>query len=197
MTAPLPGEARCQRSGCTADGTLVADHQGKEHLDPGSPLYDGPGILLNAMPMSCRRQMLAAWHAAMSDDVPLHVRQAVLHALDAAGREIDRLRQQVAAVRVDADHQIRDAMARAADCDVHGDDIRTLDEQLRIWAADRDRIERARVALLGEHHVIDQLLDGWDDSPTPMKAEAVRALLVDAHKKASNAHKRAWNANRR
>jgi hypothetical protein len=196
MTASEYGPDKpCRRSGCvTAD---VAGHLGGAHLDPGDrDHYDGIVTLYNASPYQVRKAVGPLLVDAGSfgpppgdPDIDTARRALVEIALDACLREIDRLRQQVAAVRVDGDRKVREAMARSADCAAHGEEIRTLNDQLTHWAADRDRVERARIALLEEHHALRDVLDACDGS---VPGGDVVAALTKIHKRAGDAHQRAY-----
>lgn len=189
---PYGPDKPCRRTRCCgtdpAVGTGHANHLGGAHLDPRDrEHYDG--LRVQAMPAPIRgaartlMQHVNAYNRPAPDDTELRV--AVDVALDAAFQEIDRLRQQVAHVRVDADRKVREASRASLDCEHHGEVIRSAEAQAGHFAADRDRVEKARLALLGEHQAIrDALSKGGTIIPS-----ALRAL----NEKASRAHERAFS----
>jgi hypothetical protein len=173
--------ATCQRSTCAER----EPHPGGRHLDQRDELYDGPGSLLQVLPPSVRdsaRKIIREAPELMPEVVDL-------------GNEIEFLRGQVAAVRVDADRRERAAMLRSADCEHHGREIEELGR--RLGAVDRagEKTEKARLALLGFMHAVDDLVRAYREGRTDpglSVAELVDAL-AKASKKASDAHARAWS----
>jgi hypothetical protein len=103
--------------------------------------------------------------------------------------------QQIAHVRVDADHRILDASRRAQDCNRHGQAIRDAEVQLAVADQRYDRAEKARLALLGEHQALGELVDRWAAlNPTDRPdADTLIEALRKTHTKTSAAHARAWN----
>lgn len=63
-------------------------------------------------------------------------------------QEIHRRGRQVAAVRVDADRKITNAIARVQDCAEHGKDIARLEEQVQFFDRDSTQNNNDRVALV-------------------------------------------------
>jgi hypothetical protein len=172
----------CRRTAC-ADGP---PHLGGAHIDPRNPLYDGPDTTVNALPMAARdacRKLLAAG-ASVPDVVDL-------------AREIHRLRDQVAAVRVDMDRQVRAAMQRAGDCEEHGKDIRRLEEQVDHFDRAADRNDAGRVALLGGLHPIEDAIRALQESARRGDKVPDLKTVLDVFAKAIDrtyaAHKRAWS----
>ncbi|MFG3715837.1 hypothetical protein [Micromonospora sp. NPDC047730] len=161
MTRPIP----CERSGCP-------EHDAREHLDPRHDRYDGPAATFGALPHNCRKAAYALREAGAS--VPEVVELA---------REILRLRAQVAAVQVDADRKVREASARALDCDDHGRIIRELEGQVTHFDRLAARNDRGRIALLALPHALEELKPD---------AKVTVADLKRAAKKALDAHGRAW-----
>lgn len=190
----------CRRFACATEAD--ADHLGGAHLDPTDRAhYDGIGMLAGAMPHRVRdaispllKHVGAYDHPPAAGDTPL--RAHVETALDAACREIDRLRQQVAHVSVDADHRVRDAMARSTDCDQHGEEIQEQARMFERLAADRDRVEAARLALLAEHQAIIDFLDTYDSGRAVRDVPALVESLRTMTSKATRAHRRALNGGR-
>jgi hypothetical protein len=151
--SPYGPDKPCQRTGCIANdpgpkqGT--AAHLGGAHLDPRDRThYDGLTTLYVAMPYAVKQaaKPIMLHHKAFSDVNPDSggddPRQALEIALNAAFREINRLRQQVAHVQVDADNKVREASRQALDCTAHGDLIRDLEQQVTHHAATAARTER-------------------------------------------------------
>jgi hypothetical protein len=128
----------CERTTC-AD----APHDAREHLDPRHERYDGPSITLGALPHDARR----AARALIASGAP------VAEVVDLA-REILRLREQVAAVRVDADRQVREASRRALDCDDHGRIIREAEAQVDHYSKAHRETDAERVRYLTCLHEI-------------------------------------------
>jgi hypothetical protein len=174
--------ATCQRSTCAER----EPHPGGRHLDQRDELYDGPGSLLQVLPLG------------VQDSARKIIREApelMPEVMDMA-HEIEFLRGQVAAVRVDADRRERAAMLRSADCEHHGREIEELGR--RLGAVDRagEKTEKARLALLGFMHAVDDLVRAYREErtdPSLTVAELVDAL-AKAGKKAGDAHARAWSA---
>lgn len=199
----------CRRTPCidahqAATGPEVTvttgDHLGGAHLDPTDrDRYDGLRAL--AMPGNIRAavrplmQHVAAYDRPRPDDTELRV--AVDVALDACFREIDRLRQQVAHVQVDADRRVRDASRRVADCDDHGHLITALEQQVTGLDRARDQTEKARLALLGQHHAIGEWLEQRRAAQAAgaqhdVRADEIADAFAKLHAKTSRAHQRAY-----
>lgn len=156
---------KCERTGCP-------DHDATEHLDPRHERYDGPEATFGALPADCRRAASALRTAGAP--VPEIVTMA---------REILRLREQVAQVRVDADRQVREALAQGASCAEHGRQITELGQQLTHADRQAERNNRGRVALLALPHAIEKL---------PDSAQITVAEMKKAARKVLDAHGRAW-----
>jgi hypothetical protein len=172
----------CRRTVC-ASGPA---HVGGAHIDPRHPLYDGPTTTVNALPMTARDACYNLLHAGAS----------VPDVVDLA-REIHRLRDQVAAVRVDMDRQVRAAMRRADDCGEHGKDIRRLEEQVHHFDKAADKNDAGRVALLGGLHQLEDAIRmlrerGGRGEKMPDLATALD-VFAKAIDRAYAAHKRAWS----
>jgi hypothetical protein len=172
----------CRRTAC-ADGD---PHLGGAHIDPRNPLYDGPEITVNALPIVARDACYNLLHAGAS----------VPDVVDLA-REIHRLRDQVAAVRVDMDRQVRAAMQRAGDCEEHGKDIRRLEEQVAYFDNLADRNDAGRVALLGGFHAVEDAIAILKEKIRRGEKVPDLATVLDVFAKALErahvAHKRAWS----
>lgn len=156
---------KCERTGCP-------DHDASEHLDPRHERYDGPAVTFAALPEAAR-------HAAYT----LRAAGAPVPEIVDMAREILRLRAQVAAVRVDADRQVRAALAQSESCDSHGKEITQLGEQLHHAAVRAERNDRGRIALLAFPRMIEDL---------PADAKVSTADLKRAARKVLDAHGRAW-----
>jgi hypothetical protein len=172
----------CQRTAC-ADGD---PHLGGVHIDPRNPLYDGPDITVNALPAVARdacRNLLAAG-ASVPDVIDL-------------ANEIHRLRDQVAAVRVDMDRQVWAAMQRAGDCGEHGKDIHRLEEQVDHFDRAAAQNDAGRVALLGGLHQLEDAIRMLQEQGGRGEKVPDLALVLDVFAKAIErtyaAHKRAWS----
>lgn len=180
----------CQRTAC-ADG---APHLGGAHLDPRNPLYDGPETALNALPHACRK---AGWDLLSASRADGWRRQFVDVALHEMAREILRLRQQIAAVQVDKDRQVRAASKRALDCEEHGKDIRRLEEQVHHFDREADRNDAGRLALLNGFHALEDAVRSLQESVRRGDKVPDLAKVLDVFAKAIErayaAHKRAWS----
>jgi hypothetical protein len=175
----------CKRTACaTAD-----PHLGGAHIDPRKPLYDGPTTTVNALPMAARDACYNLLHAGAS----------VPDVIDLA-EEIHRLRDQVAAVRVDMDRQVRAAMQRAGDCEEHGKDIRRLEEQLAHFDKAATRDNAGRLALLNGLYPIEDAVRGLQDKARRGDKVPDLKTVLDVFAKAIErtyaAHKGAWAGDR-
>lgn len=170
----------CAPAPCRANG----DHPAGRHLDQRDELYDGPGLSLDGLPLSVRDSAKTILRAA----------PAVMPELVDMANEINWLRKQLAHVSVEKDHQVRDAMARSASCEHHGKEIEELGKAL--YAADQraEKIERARLALLGLYQSLKEAVDAYQGGRvrTEPTLKAFMGTLAAFVKKAGAAHDRAW-----
>jgi hypothetical protein len=83
-----------------------------------------------------------------------------LHELAA---EIHRLNRQIAAVRIDRDRGIRDALARAEDCTEHGAALRHESHQAYWFSILADHTDAERLVWLTGIDAISDALRGRDD----------------------------------
>jgi hypothetical protein len=172
----------CGRSACAER----APHPAGRHLDQRDELYDGPGSLLQVLPLSVRDSARKIIHEApglMPEVVDL-------------ANEVEFLRGQVAAVSVDKDRQVRAAMARSASCEHHGQEIEELGRQLGAMDRAGQKNEKARLALLGFMHAVDDLVQAHHEGRTAPDLTVAKVVdaLAKASKRASDAHARAWSA---
>ncbi|TDC35706.1 hypothetical protein [Micromonospora sp. KC213] len=168
MTARFGADAPCERTACASEPA----HVGGEHIDPRSPRYDGPRVTVTALPEGPRR----AARALLAAGAP------VAEVVDLV-EEIHRLRNQVAAVQVDADRQVRAASERALSCEAHGEVIRGLEAQVTHFERQAAKNDRGRIALLGLPHALEDL---------KADARVTVADLKKAARKVLDAHGRAW-----
>lgn len=173
MTGPTDP---CERTSCAAEPA----HPGGAHLDPTHPLYDGPDISLSALPAAVRLPAFALLHAARHDSWQLITVHRALHAF---AREIHGLRDQIAAVRVDRDRGIRDALARAEDCTEHGEGLRHERHQAYWFSRLADRLDAERIIWLTAVDQTDEALAGRTDEP----ATAIRAHIARVRRQARTA----------
>lgn len=171
----------CQRVACI---NSAGPHLAGRHLDPRDELYDGPHSTLTVLPLSCRdsaRKIVDQAPALMPEVIDM-------------AQEIERLRDQVAHVQVDADRKVREAMARSESCEHHGQEIVELGRQLH--AADRraSAEEAGRIALLGFLQVVRDFVDAHRKGTAPggLTVAKVVDALAKAIKKTEAAHTRAW-----
>lgn len=167
----------CTRLACS--GPDVPVHEAGRHLDQRSEHYDGPDTLLGATSVYVRAS--ARKIITEAPELTAEVVDLVTY--------LDFMRDQVAAAHVDRDRGIREASARALDCDAHGEVIKGLEDQVGAFSAAERRAENGRLALLGFLHAVDEGLDNL--RPDVTVAELVKALKA-ASKKAHAAHDRAW-----
>ena len=157
-----------------------APHPAGRHLDQRDELYDGPDSQLAATSMYVRasaRKIITDAPALTPEVVDLVT-------------YIGFLEDQATHARVDRDRGIREASARALDCDDHGRVIKGLEDQVHAFDQSAARSEAGRLAVLGFLFAVDQLLDGTL-RPDLTVAELVAALKA-ASKKTHAAHDRAW-----
>lgn len=183
---PNGPDAPCQRitdKRCAAAGP----HLGGVHLDPRHELYDGPGITVLALGGGPGK---AAW-ALLEAGAPV---PEVVELVE----EIHRLGRQVAAVRVDMDRKVREAMRRADDCEVHGQQLVELSGQAHHFSEQADRDDRARVALLEALWHFRDAVDALRAASKLGRALPSATELVEtfgkALEKATAAHDRAWKS---
>jgi len=168
----------CGRSKCAE--LERAPHPAGLHLDQRSEFYDGPGSQLAATSMYVRdsaRKIIRDAPALTPEVVDLVT-------------YIGFLEDQATHARVDRDRGIREASARALDCDAHGEVIKALEGQVHAFDQSEQRSEAGRLAVLGFLFAVDQLLGGTL-RPDLTVAQLV-ASLRDAAKKTRAAHDRAW-----
>lgn len=168
----------CGRTKCAAG----PPHLAGRHLDQRDELYDGPGPLLQVMPLAVRESA-----RKIVRDAP----ELMPEVVDLAGH-IQFLRDQVTHVQVDKDRKVREAMVRSESCEHHGEEIKALGEQLAYRDKAEQRAEAGRLALLGFLHEVDRFLDAGGRSDLTV-AELVEAFKR-ATKRAHAAHARAWKS---
>jgi hypothetical protein len=170
----------CQRTGTCAG---AGPHLGGAHLDPRHALYDGPSTTVNALPHQARdaARVLLAGGAPVPEVIEM-------------AREILRLRDQVAAVRVDMDRQVRAAMQRADDCAAHGEDIVHLNKQVQFFDEQARKNDTARITLLGLLHTVEDFVRMYREgrAKSGLTVAEVIEALAGAAKKTHAAHQRAW-----
>lgn len=213
---PYGPDKPCRRTACiekeraalradgnpAADALDIADHLGGAHLNPADRQhYDGISISYNAAPLAVKeatRDLLSyvdAFGRRMPDtEVPLRPRVEI--AIQACLNEIDQLRRQVAAVRVDADRRERAAMDLALSRDAHGAQLAQAADVADAHARAHHRAEEARLALLAQHQAIGDFVTAYQQAEPagrPAKADTIVAMLQAMHTKTSAAHARAWN----
>jgi hypothetical protein len=169
----------CERSACVDKPA----HVGGAHLDPASEQYDGPDTALAALPGSCRRSAQTLLHAAREHGWDRRVVETALHEL---AREILDMRGRMGAAIADKARGIREAMARAEDCAVHGEMIRSEGHQAHYFSVLAEQHDAERVAWLSAAHSIRAAFAERDD---PLAAAVVR-YVDDAGKTADRARKR-------
>lgn len=171
----------CERTACAEK----EPHEGGRHLDQRDELYDGPGSVLGVLPVSVNesaRKILREAPELMPELMDL-------------AHEIEFLRDQVAAVSVDKDRQVREAMRRSESCEHHGEEIRDLSESM--YAADQHqrRTEAGRLVMLGFFHAVQKAVEDYGrDQPVRATLKAFMEVLAGAVKKAGAAHDRAWKS---
>jgi len=172
----------CSRLKCS--GPDVPAHQAGQHLDQRSEFYDGPDTQLQATSMYVRgsaRKIIRDAPALTAEVVDLVT-------------YIDYLGDQATHARVDRDRGIREASARALDCDAHGEVIRGLEEQVAAFDSAQRRADAGRLALLGLTFAVDELVRQHKDGQLPdLTVDKLVKALADAVKKTHAAHDRAWN----
>lgn len=172
----------CSRSECTS-GEDVPIHPAGAHLDQRSEFYDGPDIQLAATSMYVRtsaRKIIREAPALMPEVVDLVT-------------YVDFLGDQATHARVDRDRGIREASARALDCDAHGEVIKGLEGQVTALDASARRSEAGRLAVLGMLFAVDELVRQHKDGELPdLTVDKLVKALADGAKKVHAAHDRAW-----
>jgi hypothetical protein len=174
-------QAQCQRTACAERPA----HPGGRHLDQRDDLYDGPDTLLAATSMYIRPS--ARKIISDAPELTPEVVDLVTY--------VEFLREQVAHVQVDKDRAVRREMARAGDCEAHGEEIKAL--ELAAHSADEAhrRTDAARVALLGFLHTVDKLVEahGKGELDDDLTVDRLVAALAKGSKTTHAAHTRAWS----
>lgn len=170
----------CTRTKCAE--LERAPHPAGQHLDQRSEFYDGPDTQIQATSMYVRP---SAWKI---------IREAPALTAEVVDlvTYIGFLEDQATHARVDRDRGIREASARALDCDDHGRVIKGLEEQVHAFDLAQRRADAGRLAALGFLFAVDQLLEGTL-RPDLTVAQLVAALKA-ASKKSHAAHDRAWKS---
>lgn len=170
----------CTRTAC-ADKPA---HEAGRHLDQRSEFYDGPGGALGVASIYIR------------DSARKIVREApefMPEVMDLV-TYCEFMRDQVAHASVDRDRGIREASARALDCEAHGEVIRGLEGQVSAIDASAQKNEKARLALLGFITAVDDLVEAHRTGRAEnLTVDKLMAALAGASKKAHAAHTRAWS----
>lgn len=156
--------APCRRTACVGGPA----HPGGAHLDPSTEHYDGPDTALHALTYRCRPSTAELLHTARADGWNVRLVETALHHLMA---EIGRLNREVAAVRVDADHKVTEAMKRSEDCKVHGATIRQESHAAYNFSVLAERTNAERVAWLSAVHHIREAVAKRDD---PLAAAVIK-----------------------
>jgi hypothetical protein len=169
----------CRPAPCRSKG----DHPGGDHLNPRSEHYNGP-----ILPGYREGEAWCVILALLPDTAETRV---AVHHLVEAHRQAEKR-----AVRagIDRDHGIRDAMERSQSCDHHGEEIKSLTDQVHGISAQLDRTERARIALLGFLHAVDEVVRGHPGEQGPGQLLSLLSALAGAVKKTRAAHDRAWRS---
>lgn len=172
--------ALCGRVACAAG----PPHLAGRHLDQRDALYDGPDSLFRVLPLAVRdsARTIAREHPDVMPEV-----------VDLA-KHIEFLRQQIAHISVDRDHQVRRATDKALDCADHGEVIKALEEQVTAIDRNARRTEAGRLAALGFLHAVDELVRGAkagqlsEQTTVASLLEALERVAQSVHR----AHDRAW-----
>jgi hypothetical protein len=171
----------CSRLKCS--GSDVPVHPAGQHLDQRSEFYDGPDTQLQATSMYVRssaRKIIKDAPALTPEVVDLVT-------------YVDFLEDQATHARVDRDRGIREASARALDCDAHGEVIKGLEDQVAAFDSAQRRADAGRLALLGLTFAVDGLVRQHKDGQLPnLTVDKLVAALADAVKKTHAEHDRAW-----
>lgn len=173
--------ALCTRTKCS--GEDVTAHQAGAHLDQRSEFYDGPGGALGVASIYIRdsaRKIITEAPALMPEVMDLVT-------------YCDFMRDQVAHVQVDKDRSVREAMARSESCEHHGEEIKTLGEQVHAFSEGERRTNAGRLAVLGLLHAVDELVRQHKAGDLPgLTVDKLVAALAESAKKTHAAHDRAW-----
>lgn len=168
----------CTRSTCEGKPA----HEAGRHLDQRSEHYDGPDTLLAATSMYVRGSARKIVRDA--PELTPEVVDLVTY--------IEFLGDQATHARVDRDRGIREASARALDCQAHGDVIKALEDQVAGFDASARRSEAGRLAVLGLLFELDKVTRAYRDGHDIGTMSALIKALEEASKKTNAAHDRAW-----
>jgi hypothetical protein len=158
-----------------------APHPSGVHLDQRHEFYDGPQTQMAATSMYIRdsaRKIIRNAPELMPEVVDLVT-------------YVGFLSDQTTHARVDRDRGIREAGAKALDCEAHGEVIKGLQDQVHAFGKSAERSEAGRLVALGFLHAVDQVLERaeW---VLPETLDQLLAALASASRKTHAAHDRAW-----
>lgn len=160
-------------------------HPAGLHLDQRSEFYDGPNSTLGVASVYIRdsaRKIVREAPALMPEVMDL-VNYSVF------------MRTQVAAVSVDRDRQVRNAMARSESCEHHGEEIKGLGEQVQAFSEGERRNNDGRVAALGLLFTVDELVRQHKAGQLPeLTVDKLVDALAESAKRTHAAHDRAWKS---
>lgn len=170
----------------------TGDHLGGAHLNPHDrQRFDGVHISHVTYRVRDDLQALLAVRKQHPDLAEI-IDTAVVRAVE----EIDRLGQEVAHVRVDADRQIRHHLQLGESCEYHGRQIKELSQQLHAIDEAEQRTNGGRLALLGLLQAVRDWVAAMRqrqqlDQPLPSIEEVINGF-EKAARKTSAAHDQAW-----
>lgn len=160
---------------------------------PGDPTghLDSTIQAANIRPREAARGILtiAARHDGMTEQVAPHLAQLLA--------EVDHWKDSWAHVTVEKDRVRREEARKALDCEHHGRIITETEAQVTRLDAERERIEKARLTLVGFLHAVDEFVRGCDANTALERPQPDTAAVLDGLRKASKrahaAHQRAFN----
>jgi hypothetical protein len=130
------------------------------------------------------------------DDRPAADRVLIVEALHAIVDETERWKNAWASEHVDKDRKVREASARAMDCEAHGELIRSLESQVTLTAEAAQRAESGRLVMLGWYQsCVDFVAVARGNAaahrPLP-DLDAVLTWMETRLGRVSAAHRRVW-----
>ena len=132
--------------------------------------------------------------------IPKHADPVVRATLETAVSdlidEVDHWKDSWAAVTVDRDHKVREAMARSESCSAHGEEIRELKNQILYLDRDRERVEQARLVLLGWYQACVNFTTGYMGQGAAIRpsSKTVVDWMTKQLAKVHNAHHKVFAA---
>jgi len=128
----------------------------------------------------------------VTKDLPPNAHAVIVEALHDMCDETDRWKDAWSASTVDHDHKLIEAMRRSESCAAHGEQIRELKAQAWRAGQEAERMNKARLAMLGWYQACVLFVDGYGKQGVAIRpnADKIVAWMRVQLPKVSRAHQR-------